>query len=80
MIFEAQPDEAPTAERYRVVLEHCPECGQTEGMDSSIGDTIGAEACCEHGDGRRYTHVPHAGCWTSYVGQPPDSLAQVGAG
>jgi hypothetical protein len=37
----------PSTEPYRIVIEHCPECGSAHGGDSEITDTIGLEAACE---------------------------------
>jgi hypothetical protein len=31
-----------------VVIEHCPSCGRTEGVDSELRDTTIAEAACDH--------------------------------
>ncbi len=43
----AEKTEAPTAERYRVVVEHCPECRGNEGLEVEVNETIVAEACCD---------------------------------
>ena len=40
-------DDAPTGERYRVVLEHCPTCRRAEGVDAEVNETLVAEACCD---------------------------------
>jgi len=41
-------DQAPsTGERYRVTLEHCPECRRTESADAEISDTVAGEAACD---------------------------------
>ena len=37
---------APTSEPYRIVLEHCPECLRTVGVEDEVSDTLVAEACC----------------------------------
>jgi hypothetical protein len=43
----APPEEAPSAERYRVVVEHCPGCGRTRGTDAELPDAVVAEAACD---------------------------------
>ena len=41
-------DEVPTqTERYQVVLEHCPDCGQTAGQRAEVDDALAAEAACD---------------------------------
>jgi len=39
--------EVPGTERYRVVVEHCPECRATTGTDAELEDTVVAEAVCD---------------------------------
>jgi hypothetical protein len=42
------PD-APSGEApYQVVLQHCPSCERTVGMDCEVSDTIVSEAGCDH--------------------------------
>jgi len=36
-----------TGERYRVTLEHCPACRQTEAADAEVSDTVAGEAACD---------------------------------
>ena len=43
----ADADQAPTAERYRVVVETCPSCADTHGLDSDASDTLCLEAACD---------------------------------
>jgi 5-methylcytosine-specific restriction endonuclease McrA len=44
---EADGDDAPTAERYRIIVEHCPSCGKTEGVAAELPDTVEATALCD---------------------------------
>ncbi|MBW2254849.1 MAG: HNH endonuclease [Deltaproteobacteria bacterium] len=38
--------EAPTGERFRIVLEHCPRCKHTTAVDAEVSDThVGTAAC-----------------------------------
>ena len=46
-LHELGPEDAPTGEPYRVILEHCTSCGRTAGIDAEARDTIVAEACCD---------------------------------
>ena len=39
----------PTTERYRVLIEHCPSCGTTEGVDAELTDTMKSQAL-EHAE------------------------------
>ncbi len=41
------PSSAPTGERYRIVLEHCPSCRRTVSPEAEVSDTIIAEAMCD---------------------------------
>jgi len=36
-----------STERYRVVLQRCPDCGRTEGQRADVEDAIAEEACCD---------------------------------
>ena len=49
VLQEAQGrEDAPSGERYRVVLEHCPDCGRTQTESGAeVSDTICSEACCD---------------------------------
>jgi hypothetical protein len=47
MLVTAPPAEAPNSEPYRVVLETCPSCRKTEGLDAQVRDTLADEACCD---------------------------------
>ena len=44
----ADEQTAPTGERYRVVLEHCPTCRTTACLDHEVRDTVVAECTCDH--------------------------------
>ncbi len=46
-LHQASEEGVVTAERYRVVVEHCPTCHRTEGVDHEVSDTIASEACCD---------------------------------
>lgn len=37
----------PSGERYRIVLEHCPECRRTVCNDAEVSDTVVGEARCD---------------------------------
>jgi len=47
VLHDMEVGEAPTAERYRIVLEHCPVCGRTTGVDSEVTDTHVGHAVCD---------------------------------
>jgi len=47
VLHDMETGEAPTCERYRIVLEHCPECGRTTGVDSEVDDTHLGRALCD---------------------------------
>jgi hypothetical protein len=47
-LYDIEHDEVPSDEPYRVVIEHCPSCRRTEGVDCELRDTIIAEAACDH--------------------------------
>jgi hypothetical protein len=40
-------EETPTTERYRVIVEHCPSCRTTAGVDAALTETIASEALCD---------------------------------
>jgi hypothetical protein len=46
-IAEVEGEHAPTGERYRVVLEHCPDCGLNQTPRAEVSDTVAAEAACD---------------------------------
>ena len=46
-LHDADAASAPTAERYRVVVAHCPDCGRTEGPTAELTDTAVREAACD---------------------------------
>jgi 5-methylcytosine-specific restriction endonuclease McrA len=43
----AEQEEAASTERYRVVVEHCPECRTTTGAEADLEDTVATEATCD---------------------------------
>jgi 5-methylcytosine-specific restriction endonuclease McrA len=46
VVHDAEPGESPTGERYVTVLEHCPRCRHTAGVDSEVTDThVGLAGC-----------------------------------
>ena len=47
VVHRAEPEEAPTGERYRVVLHQCSTCGHVEAPDGEVTDTIADEARCD---------------------------------
>ncbi len=44
---QAEPSDPPTGERYRVVIQTCPECGDTHAPLDDVSDTVAAEAACD---------------------------------
>ena len=38
---------APTGERFRVVLQTCPDCAHTTGVDAEVDETHVGHACCD---------------------------------
>lgn len=46
-LHDAEPEHAATGEPYRVVIEHCPDCGATSGVDAEVSDTVASEAACD---------------------------------
>ena len=47
VIFDAEGDTAPIAERYRVIVTRCPDCGDTHAADAAVSDTVEAQATCD---------------------------------
>jgi hypothetical protein len=47
IVGEAEPAEAPTGERYRIVIDHCPSCLANASPSAEASDTIVAEAMCD---------------------------------
>ena len=39
--------EAPTGERFRMVIEHCPSCGRTTSPEAEVSETHVRQACCD---------------------------------
>jgi len=44
---EAPDTIAASAERYRILIEHCPRCGRTEGADTVLAESVLSEAQCD---------------------------------
>lgn len=44
---EAQPDSPAPAERYRIVLERCPDCSATRSDGAAVDPAVQAEAACD---------------------------------
>jgi 5-methylcytosine-specific restriction endonuclease McrA len=47
MLDELDSAHAPTGERFRMVIEHCPQCGQTSTPDAEVSETHVGQACCD---------------------------------
>jgi hypothetical protein len=47
MLDELGSTEAPTGERFRIVIEHCPQCGQTSTPEAEVSETHLRQACCD---------------------------------
>ena len=45
--FDLESTEAPTGERFRIVIEHCPRCGQASTPDAEVSETHVGQACCD---------------------------------
>jgi hypothetical protein len=61
-------DDAPTSEPYRVVLEQCPSCAHTTGIQAEVTETIATEAACD-AEIIDMTHGPERGHMTRSI--PP---------
>jgi len=68
-LHELDHDQAPTGERFRIVIEHCPSCGQTAAPDAEVSETHVGQACCDseilemregHGRGHISRTIPPA--------------------
>jgi hypothetical protein len=62
VLDELDRDEAPTGERFRIVIEHCPSCGRTSTPEAEVSETHVGQACCdsevlEMREGRGRGHV-----------------------
>lgn len=44
---QAEPGDPPTGERYRIVIESCPDCGDTHAPLDDTSDTVASEAACD---------------------------------
>jgi 5-methylcytosine-specific restriction endonuclease McrA len=47
MLDDPDSAEAPTGERFRIVIEHCPQCGQTSTPEAEVSETHVGQACCD---------------------------------
>ncbi len=47
VIFDADGDSAPIAERYRVIVTRCASCGDEHAAGSEISETVEAQATCD---------------------------------
>lgn len=47
VLAEAPAETAPTGERYRIVLEHCPGCASTCGREHEVSETVALESRCD---------------------------------
>ncbi len=47
VLHEAHDTTAPSAERYRILIEQCPQCGRTEGADATLAESVLSEAQCD---------------------------------
>lgn len=44
---DAEPVSAPTGEPYRIVVEHCPDCGRDTHPHGEVSETVAQEAPCD---------------------------------
>ncbi len=47
VLGELDSAEAPTGERFRVVIEHCPSCGRTTAPEAEVSEIHVGQACCD---------------------------------
>jgi len=47
IIADLEDTEAPTGERFRFVIEHCPECRATSAPEAEVSDTHVGQALCD---------------------------------
>lgn len=47
VLHDLHGEQAPTAERYRTVLERCPDCALTTGLDAEVNETHVGMARCD---------------------------------
>ena len=47
MLDELDSTEAPTGERFRMVIERCPSCGRTAAPEAEVSETHVGQACCD---------------------------------
>jgi hypothetical protein len=55
-VHDVEGPDAPTGERFRIVIEHCPSCGHSAAPEAEISEThVGANSPvdCLRGEGRR---------------------------
>jgi hypothetical protein len=46
-MVKTEPEDAPTAEPYRIVVQACPGCGDAHGIEAEVSDTVASEARCD---------------------------------
>ncbi|MCB9665037.1 MAG: HNH endonuclease [Alphaproteobacteria bacterium] len=47
LLHDADGDGAPLAERYRIVVHHCPTCDASHAADAEVSETVQAQAACD---------------------------------
>ena len=47
LLEDLEDQDAPTGERFRIVIEHCPSCGRTEAPEAEVSETHVGQACCD---------------------------------
>ncbi len=47
VLEDLERTEAPTGERFRIVIEHCPECQRTTAPQAEVSATHVGQACCD---------------------------------
>ena len=44
---DLESTQAPTGERFRMVIEHCPSCGRTTAPEAEVSETHVGQTCCD---------------------------------
>jgi hypothetical protein len=47
VLHDLEGPDAPTGERFRIVIEHCPSCGSVAAPEVEISETHVGQACCD---------------------------------
>ena len=47
LLARAPDATAPTGERYRILLQKCPDCGRMDGLTHEASEAVYGEACCD---------------------------------